>query len=116
MIRKKEECRREQREHMRDGDGTVKFTHLINGNDELNDKGRLFAVIKLEPGCSIGYHIHEGDTELFYLLKGTAEYNDNGTLCTVEPGDVMVCPAGTGHGIANRTEEDVEFVAVIVYA
>jgi len=116
MIRKPEEFRIEYKEHMRDGDGTVQLTHFITGPEELNDKGRLFAKITLNPGCSIGYHVHEGDAELFYILKGTAEYNDAGEIRTVTAGDVTICPAGTGHGIANKTDEVVELAAVIVYA
>ena len=115
MIRRRDECEIEYREHMRDGDGTVKLTKLIAGPEELNGQGRLFSVIRLEPGCSIGYHVHEGDTELFYIIRGTAEYDDNGEKCTVSAGDVTICPAGKGHAIANRTEETVELVAVIVY-
>ena len=116
MIRKAEECKMEYREHMRDGDGTVEITNFIQGNSELNDKGRLFAKLTLKSGCSIGYHVHEKDAELFYMMKGTAEYNDNGEIRTVHAGDVMICPTGTGHGIANRSEETVEVSAVIVYA
>ena len=116
MIRRKDECAVEYREHMRDGDGTVELKSLIAGPEELNGKGRLFSVIKLNPGCSIGYHIHDKDAELFYIVKGTAEYNDNGEIVTVSAGDVTICPTGTGHCIANRTEEPVELVAVIVYA
>ncbi len=116
MIRKSSECQIEYREHMRGGDGTVQITNFITGPAELNDKGRLFAKITLNPGCSIGYHVHEGDAELFYILKGTAEYSDNGTITQVSAGDVTICPAGTGHGIANRTDEVVELVAVIPYA
>ena len=115
MIRRADECRIEYKEHMRDGDGTVQLTHFIAGPAELEEKGRLFAKITLNPGCSIGYHVHEPDAELFYILKGTAEYNDNGEIRTVSAGDVTICPAGTGHGIANRTDEVVELVAVIVY-
>ena len=115
MIRKPEEFRIEYKEHMRDGDGTVQLTHFITGPEELNGKGRLFAKITLNPGCSIGYHVHEGDAELFYILKGTAEYNDAGEIRTVTAGDVTVCPTGTGHGIANKTDEVVELAAVIVY-
>ena len=115
MIRKANECAVEYREHMRDGDGTVQITNFITGPVELNDKGRLFAKITLNPGCSIGFHIHETDAELFYILTGTAEYNDNGEMRTVSAGDVTICPAGTGHGIANRTDGVVELVAVIVY-
>ena len=116
MIRKAAECQVEYREHMRDGDGTVQLTSFIAGPAELNDKGRLFSKITLNPGCSIGYHVHDKDAELFYLIKGTAEYNDGGELCTVSAGDVMICPTGTGHGIANKGDEVVELVAVIVYA
>ena len=72
MIRTKEECKVEYREKMRDGNGTVELTSFIAGPEELNDKGRLFSKITLKSGCSIGFHIHENDSELFYILKGTA--------------------------------------------
>ncbi len=116
MIRRAQECETEYREHMRDGDGTVQITNFITGPAELNEKGRLFAKITLNPGCSIGYHLHDKDAELFYIMKGTAEYNDNGEIRTVTAGDVTVCPTGESHGIANKTDEVVELVAVIVYA
>ncbi len=115
MIRKAADCQKEYREAMRGGNGTVEITSFATPA-ELNDKGRLFANITLKPGCSIGYHVHEADSELFYLIKGEAVYNDNGTDCTVSAGDVMLCPAGTGHAIANNGTEDVELCAVIVYA
>ena len=70
----------------------------------LDGRNRLFA------------DVHEQDAELFYILKGTAEYNDNGEMRIVHAGDVTICPTGTCHGIANKTDEVVELVAVIVYA
>ena len=115
MIKKAAECKKEYRENMRGGDGTVELTSFA-GPEELYNKGRLFANITLKPGCSIGYHVHEKDSELFYLMKGEALYNDNGTEYAVSAGDVMLCPAGTGHAIANKGEESVELCAVIVYA
>ena len=116
MIRRKEECKTEYREKMRGGDGTAIVTSLIAGPEELNGKGRLFSRITLNPGCSIGFHVHENESELFYIVKGTAEYNDGGTVRTVTAGDMTICPSGTGHGIANRTDEVVKVVAVILYA
>ncbi len=115
MIRYSNECKIEYREHMRDGEGTVKLTHFINDPEDLNNKGRLFAKITLEPGCSIGYHVHEHDAELFHILKGTAEYSDNGEIKTVKAGDVTICPAGQGHSIANHSNETVEVIAVVIY-
>ncbi len=116
MIRRKEECTVEYREHMRGGEGTPKITNFISGPAELNDKGRLFARLTLHPGASIGYHVHDTDAELFYIISGTASYSDNGTIVTLNPGDVAVCETGHGHCIANETDEDLEFVALIVYA
>ena len=116
MVRRKGDCEIEYREKMRDGEGTVKLTSFISGPAELNEKGRLFSLITLEPGCSIGFHIHEKDSELFYINRGVAEYNDNGTNVTLSAGDVTICPKGSGHGIANRSDSVVEVIAVIVYA
>ena len=116
MIRRKEECRTEYREKMRGGNGTAVVTSLIAGPEELNGKGRLFSCIQLNPGCSIGYHIHEKDAELFYFLNGTGVYSDNGTDVEVRAGDVAICETGHGHGITNTGKDVLEFVAVIVYA
>lgn len=116
MIRKKEDCGIEYREKMRDGMGTIEITSFINGPEELCNKGRLFSRITVKSGCSIGYHVHENDSELFYFLSGTAKYNDNGEIKTVTAGDIAICPAGTGHGIENDSDEPVELIALIVYA
>ena len=116
MIRKADECKVEYREHMRGGEGTVEITNFISGSAELYEKGRLFSKITLKPGTGIGYHVHETDSELFYFLNGPLEYNDNGTVVTVNAGDVAICPAGTGHAVTNNTDETKELVALIVYA
>lgn len=115
MIKRKEEFTPELREHMRGGDGTVEITNFVT-EKELYNKGRLFGTIRLAPGCGIGYHVHEKDSELFYILKGTAVYTDGDEEKTVAAGDVTITPAGTGHAIRNESGEDVLLVALIVYA
>ena len=115
MIKKAADLKTEYRANMRDGNGTVELTSFATP-EELNNKGRLFANITLKPGCSIGYHVHEQDSELFYLMKGQVLYSDNGEECTLTAGDVMICPAGTGHSVVNNGQEDAEICAVIVYA
>ncbi|MBR5528730.1 MAG: cupin domain-containing protein [Clostridia bacterium] len=115
MIKKHDEFTPELRENMRGGDGTVSVCNFIT-EDDLNGKGRLFGKITLKPGCGIGYHVHEKDSELFYVLKGTATYDDNGVKSVITAGDVTVTPAGSGHSVKNEGTEDVELVALIVYA
>ena len=115
MIKKAADCKTVYNEKMRGGNGTVEITNFATPA-ELNDKGRLFANITLHPGCGIGFHMHENESELFYVMKGEVLYNDNGTECVCSAGDVMICPAGTGHAVTNNGTEDAALCAVIVYA
>ena len=115
MIRKAADCKKVCNENMRGGNGTVEITHFATP-EELNNKGRLIANITLNPGCGIGYHVHENESELFYIMKGNVLYNDNGVTCSLSAGDVMICSAGTGHAVTNEGEETAEVCAVILYA
>ena len=115
MIIKANECKADARKNMKGGDGTVYVTEFVSAN-ELNGKGRLFGNIHLDPGASIGYHVHEGESELFYVIRGEALYNDNGTEYPLCVGDTAVVTAGNGHCIANRGTEPVDLIALIVYA
>lgn len=99
---------------MRGGDGSVVIEHFLD-KEKLYGKGRLYARITLQPGCSIGYHTHEDEMETFYVIKGTAEYDDNGTKALLFPGDIAYTPDGHGHSVANKGTEDVELIALIVY-
>ena len=89
---------------------------VVAGKEELLGKGRFFARMTLEPGCSIGEHTHEGDSEIFIVERGCPTYNDGGTLVEAKPGDVLICPAETAHSIANNTDETVDIIALIIYA
>lgn len=48
------------------------------GDKEMDGKVKLFARVTLEPGCSLGYHEHHGNSETYYILTGSGRYNDNG--------------------------------------
>lgn len=115
MIIKASEYKTDARKNMKGGDGTVYVTEFVTAK-ELNEKGRLFGNIHLDIGASIGYHVHEGESELFYVIKGEAIYNDNGTEYPLRAGDTAIVTAGNGHSIANKGTEPVDLIALIVYA
>ena len=48
--------------------------------------------------------------------KTVAEVDSRGVVTGLKAGDVTICPAGTGHSIANKGDETLELIAVIVYA
>ncbi len=115
MIKKAETLPVSLREHMRGGDGTVIIRDFAT-KEELLGNARLFGTITLEPGCGIGSHTHEGESELFFVQSGKAVYNDNGTEREVSAGDVTICAPGECHGIRNPFDETAVLTALIIMA
>ena len=102
----------EVREHMRDGDGSVLIHHIVQGED-LPANCRLIARITLEPGCSIGEHMHASEAEIYHILSGYAEMTDEGKAIQMQPGDTCVT-SNASHSIRCAGSEPVEFLATII--
>lgn len=114
MIRRNDERKLDVKQ-MFGGAGQVRLHHILNTPEELYGKGRVFSHIRLEKGCEVGWHIHHGDGETYYILKGHGEYNDNGTIVPVGPGDVAFVDDGEGHGLKNNDDEVLEAIALVLY-
>lgn len=100
-------------ENMKGGNGHVIIRHLLE-EDQLKDKCGLYAQVTIEPGCSLGYHEHHGESETYYILSGKGIYSDNGELRMVNAGDVTYTPDGKGHALSNSGDEDLVFMALII--
>lgn len=114
MIRRKNEYTVDIREEMRGGEGKVKIEHLWDEKNELKSKIRLMAKITLEPGCGIGLHSHDGEEEIFYIIKGTAQAEDDGKTAILNPGDTILTGNGAKHSIKCAGDKPVEMTAFIV--
>ena len=114
MVRRRDDQAVAVNENMRGGNGAITII-TIASKDEMYEKGRLFAHLVIKKDCSIGWHIHEDEMEAFYILKGKAWYNDNGTETELLPGDTAYTPSGYGHCIGNNEDEDMELIAMILY-
>ncbi len=114
MIKRANEMTDNIKVNMRGGDGQVSVREILL-QGEYKGNARLVGTITLEPGCSIGAHVHENEEEIFYIIKGTATYNDNGETVLLNEGDSCLCLGGQEHSIANRmTEGTVQLFAVIL--
>lgn len=100
--------------HMMGGKGHIVKNTLLT-EDQMNSKNRIFAEMTLEPDCSLGYHVHHGDAEAYYILSGEGEYDDNGVIRTVKAGDVTYTPDGKGHSLENKGSENLVFIALVIY-
>ena len=116
MIRKEKDQTVDIQRNMRGGTGEVSFRSLLCGEEEMNDKGRLFKLVTIPTGASIGYHVHEGESETFYVIEGNGVFDDNGTPTPFAAGDVLHTPVGCGHSVTNTGTDPVRMVALILFA
>ena len=114
MIRRKDEMKTYDRPAMKGGAGKAVLTDLLDAS-EMMDKGRLYSIITLDPGCSIGTHTHEGEAEIFYILEGEATAHDNGKEVVLKPGDLLCTGDGDSHDVKNAGDTTMRLLALILY-
>ena len=92
--------------------------HFQGGEKETF--GRIFAddlnrIMKgrLEPGASIGMHTHEVNSEILYVLSGTATMLYDDGKEELASGSVHDCPKGHSHSLINTGSEPLIFLAVV---
>ena len=112
VIRRAEDMVKEVREKMRGGEGTVELLHIFR-KDELKARPPV-CQDHLAAGCSIVFHNHDDEEELFYILRGTGTVNDDGKEAVVRTGDAILTGDGAGHEIANTGDEPLEIMATIL--
>ncbi len=113
MVKKAQDITHIFNENMKGGNGIVEVIPSVSAG-EYNSPAKIIARLILKPGSSLGTHTHQGEEEIITVLKGTATYDDNGTVKTVTTGDVCICLNGQTHSIANASDtETLELFAVI---
>ena len=115
MIRKKDHTPIDIRPEMMGGKGQFVLEHILL-TGQLHGHGRLFARGTLEPGHSVGYHVHNGDMEVCYFLSGTGiVVEEDGSRTQVGPGDCSIVESGHGHEVINDGTEPLTYIALILY-
>lgn len=95
------------------GKGTMHIERLLD-EAHVNSHVKMYAKVTINVYSSLGVHPHREDGECYFILQGTAKYNDNGTEVILTAGDCTFTPAGEYHGIENIAEEPLIFMALIL--
>lgn len=114
MLIRKDDLRTTEVDKNKGGIGISKMTHITD-KEGLCGKGRLYSIMELEPGHSVGSHIHENDFEIYYFLEGEGEVTDDGEIKKVYPGDVLITHEGHEHSLKNIGQTTFKWVALILY-
>lgn len=113
MIKRKNEQQSVVNHEMRGGVGDVTVRRFLEPG-EYKGHARLLASLTLEPGASIGEHVHENEEEIFVVMRGEALYLDGDHEERLFPGDSCVVLGGGRHSVSNPTQEETELMAVIL--
>jgi mannose-6-phosphate isomerase-like protein (cupin superfamily) len=114
MIRKASELSRIRREAFTNGVGGGFATHALPpGENVPGSRFQMVSRIELDPGSSIGAHLHAENEEIYWILSGEGVYNEDGREVPAVPGDVFIALQGHSHGLKNTGSGPLEMIAVI---
>jgi mannose-6-phosphate isomerase-like protein (cupin superfamily) len=97
------------------GLGNFTMRNIFASEAELPAHMRLACEVLIQPGEECKSHIHAGDTEIYYILSGRAEYEGAEGKNVLEPGDATVCYDGESHAIRCLGDKALNFLAFIPY-
>ena len=72
------------------------------------------SMMRIQPGTFNGMHTHETDSEILYIVSGTATIkNSDGSEDVLSAGEVSYCPKGTGHSVINTGSDELVLFSVV---
>ncbi|MDO5690042.1 MAG: cupin domain-containing protein [Tissierellia bacterium] len=91
---------------------------LYGGNKSVEMKtyqdDKLKIVVgRLEPGASLGEHVHDPGFEVLYIQEGCGKVKVGEDYVPVYSGMCHYCETGSGHSLINDGNEDLIYFAVI---
>ena len=89
-------------------------------SEEKMKKNNLFQtprffcdVYGFEPGQVQKGHVHEDQDKLYIVLEGQGTFQVGGEEQVLGPGQGVMAPAGTGHGVRNHTQQRLSVLVFV---
>lgn len=115
MLKHFDQLTRTETDFSQFGSGVMQLTHLLDGEGEMNQKGRVFALATLPPGAGNKLHPHAHESETWFILSGQGEFNDDGVVSTVGKGDVCHTFPGHAHALRNTGNVPMRYIVLVLY-
>ena len=101
-------------ESIHEGAGLCEHSGILHATD-FDTPIRFLNYTIIPPGGSFGAHKHGDDNELYIILEGTGEYEQDGVTAPVEAGDIMVNARFAVHGIKNTGAIPMRVLVIEAY-
>jgi quercetin dioxygenase-like cupin family protein len=80
----------------------VYLKHLVVGKD--TDHKLSCHIVKIEPGCVLDTHLHDGKIEIHEVVAGSGKMNLDGKEIDYTPGIICIIPANIRHKVVAGKE------------
>ncbi len=70
---------------------------------------------EIAPGEECTRHVHQGKSETWLVIAGTGVTHVGESEYDIGPGDMIVTPPGTPHGLRNTGASPLRFVNLVLY-
>jgi len=97
------------------GKGTLVGAYAFTRDKATKDQAiKEVSWLTLQPGDSIGYHLHTSNEDTYIIVSGQGSFKDkDGKEVPVKAGDVTIVRRGESHGLSNTGSVPLVFVDVI---
>ncbi len=93
-------------ERFREGNGELVTRNFVDADNKI-------MMSYLKPGANIGYHKHESNSEIIYIIRGEGHFEYDDTVEKVKAGDVHYCPKGHSHAFYNDGQDNLCYFAIV---
>jgi len=93
------------------GAGVFKYMNLLPG-EEMKTNFLFVHRGVMPPKTGIGEHMHRTMEEMYIIYDGVAQYTVNGRTAMLPAGSMVLCPAGSSHGIYNPGDTTLQWMNV----
>ncbi len=97
------------------GAGTLYGEYAFTRDKAAKDQAiKEVSWLTLQPGDSIGYHLHTANEDVYVIVSGSGTFRDkDGRDVPVKAGDVTIVRKGESHALSNTGSVPLVFVDVI---
>lgn len=88
------------------GNGDVLTRNFVDAKNKI-------MISRLQPGANSGYHKHENNSEIVYILSGKGHFDYDGGHEEVQAGSVHYCPMGHAHAMYNDGDDELVYFAIV---
>ncbi len=112
MILRKSESQVKKFDKCHDGNGVLLCTEMLADYQRREAGIKFYHDNILQPGDSIGEHLHKNDEEMYIIIDGSGVMKVDGRDEDVGPGDVCITRKGHSHSLLNTGKSPMHFLVI----